>query len=268
MIAGVCMAKDEADVIEATVGHMLSQVDRVYVSDNGSRDGTRDLLYDMSDVVVLEDPNPAYYQSRKTSALAEMARDEGAEWVVPFDADEVWLPRRHATLREALQSVDDEVMVVEADLFDYVATARDDLAFPPIERMKWRRGYAAPLPKVAVRATEGVTIHQGNHGADIPGQPIPLRLNGLLQISHFPYRSPEQMVRKARNGAAAYAATHLDESVGAHWRQFGRLSDEQIRDVFFKWYWRSDPERPLEIDGEQQPPLVFDPVTVCTPQPL
>lgn len=58
------------------------------------------------------------------------------------------------------------------------------------------------------------------------------------------------MIRKARNGAAAYAATDLPETTGAHWRQWGTLSDEQLREVFFEHYFSGDPE----ADG-----LVFDP---------
>ena len=36
----------------------------------------------------------------------------------------------------------------------------------------------------------------------------------------------EQFVKKCRNGAAAYAATDLDEGVGAHWRMYGSILDE------------------------------------------
>jgi hypothetical protein len=126
--------------------------------------------------------------------------------------------------------------------------------------MRWRRAVPAPLPKVAVRAVPGVVIHQGNHGATFPDSPVPPIIKHLLTIHHFPYRSPEQMIRKARNGAAAYAATDLPEEVGQHWRGYGRMSDEQITEAFHKWYWREDPTVPVEIDGEQQSALVEDPV--------
>lgn len=92
----VCMARDEADVIGSTVAHMLAQVDAVIVADNLSTDRTREILDEMASahpgrLVVVEDPDPAYRQSEKMTALALRARlDFGAEWIVPFDADEVW----------------------------------------------------------------------------------------------------------------------------------------------------------------------------------
>jgi len=104
---------------------------------------------------------------------------------------------------------------------------------------------------VAVRAREGLTIHQGNHGASFEGVDHPLTVTGQLEVRHYPYRSPEQMIRKARNGAAAYAAADLDPSVGAHWRQYGTLSDAQLTEVFYEYFWSASPE----ADG-----LVFDPV--------
>ena len=81
----VCMARDEADVIGSTVAHMLAQVDAVIVADNLSTDRTREILDQLAGgssgrLVVVEDPDPAYRQSEKMTALALRARlDFGAK---------------------------------------------------------------------------------------------------------------------------------------------------------------------------------------------
>ncbi len=259
----IARVKDEADIICDTVRHMAHHVDRQLVADNGSTDGTRELLERMADeldLVVVDDPDVGYYQERKMSALAEIARHKGARWIVPYDADEIWCTT--GRMSRLLDGLDPSVLCVEAQLFDHVATGQDP-GGPAIERIGWRRTAPAPLRKVAVRATRGLVIHQGNHSASFPGVPHPPTVTNVLEIRHFPYRSVEQFVRKVRNGAAAYAATDLSEGVGGHWRGYGRILDERgedgLAEVFHKWFWRADPTAAIEIDGERQPPLVFDP---------
>ena len=247
------MVRDEADIIEATVRQMASQVDRVLVADNGSEDGTRDILEQLAielPVIVTDDPEPGYFQSRKMTGLAHEAAAGGAEWVVAFDADEFWYSP-FGRIADVLAG--HPGAVVAADIFDHVATARDDQAeADPVKRIGWRRRASCPLHKIACRPTLPVTIAQGNHGAVYPSlQP----LTEQVVIRHFPHRSVEQLVRKVRNGAAAYAATDLPFAEGQHWREWGQLleqsGEEAIADLFATWYFSAEPE----ADGE----LILDP---------
>jgi glycosyltransferase involved in cell wall biosynthesis len=258
----VSMVRDEADIIESTVRRMLRQVDHVLIADNGSTDGTREIL-DSLPVQVVDDPEQGYYQARKMTALARQARSHGARWVIPFDADEVWLTYDGGRIADVLAALPETVLACEAPLFDHVATGRDPAWPDSIRRIRWRRAEQAPLRKVAVRAVRGLAIHQGNHGATFDHTPYPPTVTTALQVRHFPYRSAEQFVRKVRNGAAAYAATDLPEGVGGHWRSYGRILAEQgeeaLGDVFRKWFWRAEPSEPVRIDGERQAALVFDP---------
>ena len=256
------MVRDEADVIEPVIRHMQREVDHLIVADNGSKDGTREILESLG-VEVIDDPEIGYYQSRKMSALAQRAIEAGATWIVPFDADEYW-KAKGGPLDKVLMSLPPEALVAEAALVDHVPTGADDATDTnPITRIGWRRTAQAPLRKVAVRAIPGVKIHQGNHSASFPNTPHPLTVTGWLEVRHFPYRSVDQFIQKARNGAEAYAATNLPETAGAHWRGYGRILEERgetaCAEIFYKWFWRGDPNKTIEIEGERQPPLVFDP---------
>ena len=248
----VAMVKNEADVIASTVAHMLTQVDEVIVADNGSTDDTRAIL-DSLPVTVVDDPDPAYYQGRKMTFLAHLARTEfGADWVVPFDADEFWYSP-FGTISQMCEQAAGEFAMLTAALYDHVATGADDQGeTDPTVRIGWRRVTPAPLHKVAVAAAPTLSIHMGNHSADYTRAFQPRILAGQLVIRHFPYRSVQQFIRKARAGAAALAATDLPESAGKHWRDYGRLSDEQMHEVFAQWFHVDDPRAAAD--------LIFDPV--------
>ena len=92
-VAVTCV-KNEIDIIEAFVRHTLALVDHVVVLDNGSQDGTRDVLHALEKeglpLDVVEDPSVGKYQSqRMTRLMREWAigrRD--ADWVLALDGDE------------------------------------------------------------------------------------------------------------------------------------------------------------------------------------
>jgi hypothetical protein len=263
-VIGVCMVKDEEDIVAATVGNMLRQVDHVIVADNLSSDLTRftlDLLAALhaDRLTVVTDPEIGYYQSRKMTGLARRAYDMGARWVVPFDADEIWTSR-WGTVAEVLKGCDADYGIVTAELFDHMATGLDDQTIAdPVLRLGWRRTEPLKLPKVACRALPDLVIAQGNHSA---GYDAPLRPTETPRITvhHYPYRSEAQFIRKVRNGAAAYRATEgIDEETGAHWRGWGDHDDDTLRDIFRTWYYRADPQRHLEIEGQTLAPLIWDP---------
>lgn len=242
---GISRVKDEADCIEGSVRHMAGEVDRLLVADNGSTDGTRDILSDLAHelpLMVVDDNEAAYYQSRAMSALAAQAGELGASWIVPWDADEIWFTHWNKTLADFLRSRSSTLGVAAALLFNHLSTAIDDPDPDPFRRMAWRQAEPVRLPKVAFRWEPGAIIHQGNHGVTLPN--TLLGTETLLEVRHFPMRSPQQMLSKVVNGAAAYKATDLPESEGAHWRSYGRIhdtfGDQGIFDVFNEhWHYLS-----------------------------
>ena len=242
-VFGVSMVRDEADVIAGTLRHMADEVDYIIVADNGSTDGTRDILYDLAGqlpLMVLEDPETGYFQSEKMTALASAAADQGAEWIVPFDADELWVWNGD-TIRNELAAR--ECNVIHAHLYNHFPTAVDIDDPDPFRSIIWRQTSPGALPKVAFRWERGAVVHQGNHGVTLPSK---MSVDQGLEIRHFPYRSAEQFVRKARNGAEAYKATDLPVEVGAHWRSYGDILERHgeqvlVDEVFRRWFWAVSP---------------------------
>lgn len=248
-VLGVTMVRDEEDIIASTLGNMLEQVDGIVVADNLSTDATPEILAELAEqhpgrLLLLRDDDPAYTQSEKMTRLARVATIEfGSGWIVPFDADEIWRSP-HGRVGDVLEAnVPAGYYAVPATLFDHYATALDDPAEPdPVKRLRWRRVTASPLPKVACRWRDDLVIHQGNHGASYSVEPA--LFDPLLEVRHFPYRSAEQLLRKVRNGAAAYRAAgdRVRADHGAHWRKWGKILDDSgpgaIVDLFETYYRR------------------------------
>lgn len=256
-VAAVAMIKDEADVIERTLRHFVAEgVDAVYLAENASTDGTWELVRDLRDgemkdwLRVLPDPEEGYWQSRKMTWLAGLANSDGHDWVIPFDADELW--RAPGTLAEHFASVERRVGMQRFPILNHYCTALD-AGGHPYDAMRWYDEEPLPLPKVAVRARGSVVIEAGNHSAS--GFQGVAETGYGCAIHHYPYRSHAQIISKVRNGAAAYAATNLPRSTGQHWREMGECLVEHgeagLRAWFDSAFYFADPE----ASG-----LVLDPV--------
>ena len=235
MIVGVSMAKDEADIIGWTIQHLRDQgVEGIIVADNASSDGTREIL-DLTADVVVDDPDPAHYQGRKITRLVHEFCTLG-DWVVPFDADELWTGV-DGTLAEVLDTTNADV--VTASVWDYLPQPSDDrTVLDPYARTGWREPHPEPLAVVAFRYHPDVVVEDGNHGVARPG----IRATGL-KVRHLQYRSFVQFARKLRNGRLALEATDLPASTGAHWRTWGALDDYALRVE-----WEKLLRQPLEYD--------------------
>lgn len=257
---GVSMFRDEGDIAYGSIMHMAEEgLDGIIVADNLSTDDTRAEIERAAadaapgcQVIVVDDDEPGFWQSTKMSALADRAAGLGAEWIVPFDADELWLASDRVGV--FLRELSPNVMGVTADLYNHFPSAIDLPGPNPFATIGWRQPKRGALPKVAFRWREGVSVHQGNHGVTYPPGEGSGGFVAGLEIRHFPYRSEAQFLHKAAIGAAAYAATDLPVTEGAHWRQYGailqREGPEGLAAVFRRWYWNL---APVEAG------LIFDP---------
>lgn len=228
MIAAVMMVRDEDDIVGHTVFNLIRQgIDRIYVADNLSTDNTRSVLAVYGTMypdhlVVLEDDEPGYYQDRKMTALAAQAAADGAEWILPCDADEFWY-HPDTTVAEFLNGCTGDIIIGRG--WDHIVTDDDDPAIASVfARIGHRRLRQQKLPKVAFRWHPDAWIDFGNHDVfNHPGQ----RVEGL-KYRHYQYRSFEQMCRKVRQGKDAYDATDLPDIYGSHWREQGAWDDARL----------------------------------------
>lgn len=276
-IFGVSLVRNEAAIVGTTIAHHLALgCDHILVVDNGSTDGTpsalRELAATTGRVSWSVDAGP-YRQSELLTGLARDAALQGADWVLPFDADEFWwVPRRR--LGDLLASSASGALVASVRNF---VQRREQETFRATDLLTMTRRVAVPAgppercrervssgeigfvemeypPKAVIRAGPDVAIGPGNHRPT--GVSGPIDATGDIVCLHAPLRSKEHLRERREHGdrvAEAFAPGQ-----GWHARRWGDLVGKPT-ELDREWAANSyDSSGALEVGGQRHR-LAVDP---------
>lgn len=273
-IFGVTLVRSEADIIAVTLRyHLQLGLDGVFVLDNASSDGTDKILERLAqadDRIRWSRHEGDFQQAELTTGLAREAARAGADWIVPFDADEFWYaPCR--TLREVLAS--SKAGALRAQVIHYIQAREKSKRSPEAlltmtRRASWTIGppdgralvetqeigyvEAMYLPKWISRASLDLEISAGNHSAsNLTGKP---ETTAELVCLHAPIRSRDTLVQKAAQSRRLEAARRPTAD-GWHTHRVRRLLEEDSIDA--EWAANSYKDEALDVYGTRRP-VVFD----------
>ncbi len=206
-IAGVMLARNEEDILEASVRHNLRVLDAITVVDHASTDATPAILASLAAEGLPIEPVRhealAYEQSKITTGHARRLLAAGADLCIPLDADEFLRMPSRAAFERTVAAADPAVHLALPWL-----TYLPDFDAPDIVA-GLRRARRKPVEfhdvyKVAVRRTfldsPGAVVARGNHAVVPEGEPVEnphaLVPPDVAAVAHVPVRTVEQYTAK------------------------------------------------------------------------
>ena len=212
-IHGLMLVKDEADIVGATLEAAARWCDSIYVFDNGSSDGTWELIQ----AIAARDPRVVPYKQDakpfRQSLRGEIFRQfrdraHPGDWWCILDGDEFYIddPREFLAAVPArygeVWSSSFQYYFTERDLERYEADPDEFLAAPAPERLHYYLNNWSESR--FMRHHDGLVWPPDREGH--PGYRRPLGLGATyprrIRLKHYQYRSPEQIDARLRSRMA------------------------------------------------------------------
>lgn len=241
-VVAITRVLNEADVIEALVRHTAAYVSHHVFLDNGSADGTLEILSSLKkegvQLTVFQSRAVTFNDGEGLTFLYQIAnREHAPDWVVSIDADEFIDDRKIsggllAYLRN-LTVNNDPIECISIPMVNYIATSSDNHSEPNVAvRLVRRQPEPSDAYKIILKGglPEDDIVVGNAHYAYLKSRTLNEMKNHNIWLSHYPERSSFQYIAKFVRGWSKVVATgqhEINKNTSYHYRRpFEILRDE------------------------------------------
>jgi len=268
-IFGLCCVRDAADIIGVTCAyHLAIGFERLIVVDDGSTDGTGDILRGLARATgridIIRSDAAHFDQGELTSKAARRAVDQGADYIAPFDADEFFVFKGDARQMLAAFAPD----IVRVQLTNFVQSRAVErgttLSLLRAAYRPWVRGgeaqvevterhcafIEAPYPsKVIAPARAGVGFDMGNH--KVLGIEARERRTLDIEMLHLPLRARAILMQRTSDFEPRIAPMRKTKDFG--WQSLYFRQCRERGELEREWRANSQRRGALDVDGHMVP---------------
>jgi hypothetical protein len=218
------LVRNEEDIIRYNIDfHLTKGVDFIIATDNGSTDGTLDILkeYEQKGVLrLIEEPQHNHDQAAWNNRMAEIAKEKyNADIIFHCDADEFWFPRS-GNLKDEISNRPEDILNV--DVINILLADKDgNESFPQntrfavvkpiiardyIEETKHINFFYFKYPSKVIFKTNKklLFVSEGNHFIINNDDSISEGQSQDVIIYHYPIRSKASFLQKTVMDGRAY----------------------------------------------------------------
>ncbi len=234
-IFGICLVKDESDIIEYSLNEQSKWADKIFVYDNGSSDSTWDLVNRLSETNPKVVPFKSEAKPFRDGLRSEVYNYykhlamEGDWWCVRCDPDEFYIDNP----REILPNISRYDHCVSSIHFEFGLTEHD------IESINFERPIENILPDIRTykkKQTSEIRFVRHRMRLKWPINYSYPKQKGLIspiqiRVKHYQYRSPSQIERRleVRKQALSEGYKNFARENVSNWKEKLLLPDDSIQ---------------------------------------
>lgn len=233
----ITKVKNESDIIESFIRYHICIFDKIVVIDNGSIDGTYEILCELKkeglNIDIINEAANDFDAFRFANQYNKKYLDQTqANFVIFMDADEFLISNDNRTPRDIMEKLDENtVYYIHWKTYLYEREEKEK-NFVPLNFSAYREESKEQYTKILVPGQlllkEKIIVTEGNHDI-ICERKLEKKFLSDLKFAHFPVRSKVQYVKQILlNVIGMMAIPDEKQQTGSHWKKMYQINTSDI----------------------------------------